>query len=102
MYIQELILENFASIFVAQNTRRIYIDFSTRKNKICLLVGPNGSGKSSLISMLTPFASIGNLDVRDSESLILDGENGYKEITIINKNDEYRIKHFYTWKMNLV
>ena len=96
MYIQELILENFASIFVAQNTRRIYIDFSTRKNKICLLVGPNGSGKSSLISMLTPFASIGNLDVRDSESLILDGENGYKEITIINKNDEYRIKHFYT------
>lgn len=96
MYIKELILENFASVFVAQNTRRIHIDFSDRKNKICLLIGPNGSGKSSLISMLTPFASIGNLDVRDSESLILDGQNGYKEVTIINNNDEYLIKHFYS------
>ena len=96
MWIKHIILENFASVKVGMKVNIVEIDFSKRKNKICLLTAPNGTGKTSLLSTFTPFASLGNLDVRDSENLILDGKNGYKEITIIDGMDEYLIKHFYS------
>ena len=96
MWIKYIKLENFASIKVGLKQRQIYIDFSNRKNHICLLSGPNGIGKTSLLSTFTPFAGVGNLDVRDSENLILSGESGYKEICIMNGSDEYIIKHFYS------
>ena len=95
MWIKHIILENFASVKVGMKVNRIEIDFSKRKNKICLLVAPNGTGKTSLLSTFTPFASLGNLDVRDGENLILQGKQGYKEITIIDRGHEYFIKHFY-------
>lgn len=98
MKIIKLILENFSNIDTAMNARRIEIDFREVKNKIILLIGPNGSGKTSLLSLLTPFATVGGLDIRNSSNLILEGKNGYKEIEIINKNDVYVIKHFYTAK----
>ena len=59
MKINYIILENFANIKTAMNADKIYIDFKKAKNKVILLVGPNGSGKTSLLSLLTPFASIG-------------------------------------------
>lgn len=96
MWIKHIILENFASVKVGMKVNKVEIDFSKRKNKICLLTAPNGTGKTSLLSTFTPFASLGNLDVRDSENLILDGKNGYKEITIIDGMNEYLIKHFYS------
>ena len=96
MYINKLILENYTSIFIGMKCRKITIDFSKRKNRICLLVAPNGTGKTSILSALTPFASLGNLDVRDATSIIREGEKGYKEIEIISGKDIYRIKHFYT------
>ena len=95
MWIKHIILENFASVKVGMKVNKVEIDFSKRKNKICLLTAPNGTGKTSLLSTFTPFASLGNLDVRDSENLILDGKSGYKEITIIDGMNEYLIKHFY-------
>ena len=98
MKINHLILENFSNIDTAMGAHRIEIDFSQVKNKIILLIGPNGSGKTSLLSLLTPFATIGGLDIRNSSNLILEGKNGYKEIEIINKTDTYLIKHFYTPK----
>lgn len=96
MWIKHIILENFASVKVGMRTERVEIDFTNRKNKICLLVAPNGTGKTSLLSTFTPFATLGNLDVRDSGNLILSGKNGYKEITIIDRGNEYLIKHFYS------
>ena len=96
MWIKHIILENFASVKVGMHVNRIEIDFSGRKNKICLLLAPNGTGKTSLLSTFTPFATLGNLDVRDSGSLILVGKSGYKEITIIDRGNEYMIKHFYS------
>ena len=77
MWIKHIILENFASINVGMKTNRLSIDFSNRKNKICLLVAPNGYGKTSLLSNLTPFATLGNLDIRDGESLIIKDKDGY-------------------------
>jgi hypothetical protein len=96
MWIKHIILENFASINVGMKTNKIFIDFSNRKNKICLLVAPNGYGKTSLLSNLTPFATLGNLDVRDGESLIIKDKDGYKELSLIDNDNEYLIKHFYT------
>ena len=98
MKINYIILENFSNIDTAMNAEKIKIDFSKAKNKIILLVGPNGSGKTSILSLLTPFASIGNLDVRNSSNLIIDGKSGYKEIEIEDKENTYLIKHFYTPK----
>ena len=97
MKIKRLILENFGFMknrFMEVN--RIDIDFSNAKNKICLIIGPNGVGKTSILSMLHPFAQVGNLDVRSGGKLIQKGKKGYKEIVIENGKDEYVIKHFYT------
>lgn len=97
MKIKKLILENFGFMqneFLEVN--RIEIDFSNSKNKICLIIGPNGVGKTSILSMLHPFAQVGNLDVRSGAKLIQKGKKGYKEIIIVDENNEYVIKHFYT------
>lgn len=96
MKIEKIILRNFSAINNAMNTNEIEIDFSNMQNKICLIIGDNGRGKTSLLSLLNPFAGVGNLDVRDGLNLILENKDGYKEIHIRNFNDYYIIKHFYT------
>ena len=98
MKVNYIILENFSNIKTAMNAEKIYIDFRKAKNKVILLVGPNGSGKTSLLSLLTPFASMGTLDVRNSSGIIVEGKNGYKEIEITDGCNTYLIKHFYTAK----
>lgn len=96
MKIEKLILRNFASIKNAQDANEITINLNESNNKICLIIGENGKGKTSILSMLSPFADLGNLDVRNTQSLILDGKEGYKEIHIRKDNDLYIIKHIYT------
>jgi DNA repair exonuclease SbcCD ATPase subunit len=96
MKILSLKLENFKAISNAMNTNSLFIDFRESKNKICLIIGPNGSGKTTVLSLLHPFADLGNLDVRNSSNLILDNKDGYKEIQMQKNNDIYVIKHFYT------
>lgn len=96
MKILKVKLKNFKSIDICMNCKEIEIDFTKMKTKICLFIGPNGSGKTSVLSLLTPFASLGNLDVRDSSPLIIEGKDGYKEIEIKNGDILYTIKHFYT------
>ena len=60
---------------------RCHGDFELDCNRpTTLIIGENGSGKTSLLSLLTPFATVGGLDVRNSTNLIIDGKNGYKEI----------------------
>lgn len=96
MVIEKLILENYASIWTALKSKRIEIDFSNRKNRICLLCAPNGGGKTSILSALTPFATLGNLDVRDTLPIITVGKKGYKEVVIRDGSTRYTIKHYYT------
>lgn len=95
MKILKLILKNFSAIKNAMNANEIELDLSNTQNKICLIIGPNGSGKTSILSLLNPFADVGNLDVRNGNNLILEDKEGYKEIHIRNEEDVYIIKHFY-------
>ena len=80
MKILKLILENFTNIKTAMSARKVTIDFTSAKNPICLLIGPNGSGKTTILSLLHPFATLVNLDVRDGHELIISVENGYFQI----------------------
>lgn len=95
--IEYLELYHFENIFTGLKANKLIIDFSKMTNVVCLLIGRNGRGKTSLLSYMTPFATLGNLDVRDSNKLIIPGKKGYKKI--IFKDDEsnvYEIEHFYT------
>lgn len=96
MKIEKVVLRNFSAIANAMKTNELTIDFSTAKNNICLIIGPNGSGKTTLMSLLTPFSDLGNLDIRNGNELILEDKEGYKEIDIIDGEDEYILKHFYS------
>ena len=96
MKIEKLILKNFASIQSAMDTNAFSLDLTNTTNKICLLIGKNGSGKTSVLSMLTPFAEVGNLDARKDQPLILAKKEGYKEIHIKDNDNLYVIKHYYT------
>ena len=96
MKITYLELENFEAVKHCMNTSKLRIDFSKSENKICLFIGPNGSGKTTILSLLNPFATLGNLDVRDSYNLIIPHKNGKKIIHIDHGTDHYEILHFYT------
>lgn len=96
MWIKYICLENFKNIKTGLKASKLEIDFSNRENTICLITGPNGMGKTSLLSCLTPFATLGNLDIRDNNQLILDKKPGYKRIIIMNGEDEIDIEHFYS------
>lgn len=96
MKILRLILENFEAIKHCMHTDRLCIDFSEAKNKVCLIIGPNGSGKTTILSLLNPFATLGNLDVRDSYGLICPHKDGMKEIWIQDGKTIYKIQHYYT------
>ena len=95
MKIEYLELKNFSNINTAFKTKKLSIDFTKCKNKIVLLTGPNGSGKTSILSCLHPFATNGNLDIRNDNPLVLIGKEGYKEIRINDDGNEYIIKHHY-------
>lgn len=95
MKILNLKMKNFKAIKVAMKSNSIEIDFTKSENKICILIGPNGSGKTTILSHLQPFADVGNLDVRSGEAMIIDGKEGYKELTIDKDGSIYIIKHFY-------
>ena len=96
MFIHLLELEHFDGIEATMHVQKITIDFSKQKHGICLITGPNGKGKTVLLSQLNPFATLGNVDVRDDLDLIIEGKNGHKKIIIIDNGNEYEIDHFYT------
>lgn len=100
MWIKRIELKNFMNIWTGLHVKRLMIDFSNREHTICLIIGPNGIGKTSFLSCLTPFATLGNLDIRDGNSIIIEGENGYKKIVIMDGEVEYEIEHFYTASKN--
>lgn len=99
MKITKIELKNFLGLYNGSGKKSIKIDFTkgSDDNKITILSGGNGKGKTFLISCLHPFAS--TLDGRSK--IIIDGENGYKEIHYdINSEKKAIIKHHYNQGRN--
>ena len=95
MKINYLRIKNFKAISAALNKKSLEIDFTKMNTKILLLLGDNGTCKTFLLSLMHPFAHLGNVDVRNDDDIILDDVDGEKEIHIENKGDIYVIKHYY-------
>ena len=96
MFIVYLELENFEGVEATMHVYRIVIDFTKQKNGICLIAGPNGKGKTVLLSQLNPFATLGNVDVRNDLNVIIKGKSGHKKIVIVDGENRFEIDHFYT------
>ena len=97
MKILSVLFENFIALDTGLNKRKVFIDFSVFKNQIILFVGPMGSGKTTILSHLIPYAQVGTLDERNSDPIIIPGENGLKEIVYDDDGVIYRIVHKYLW-----
>ncbi|ALN97887.1 hypothetical protein Bp8pS_208 [Bacillus phage vB_BpuM-BpSp] len=82
---------NFAGIFAGLGVKEVELDFKKSKNRFIMLLGGNGSGKTTMMSLLHPLR--GSNDER--KNLILEGENGLKEIHLKDDKDEYVIVHHY-------
>ena len=96
MFIRYAEFVNFVNFESGLKVHKLVIDLSKQKNPICVIIGDNGKGKTSLLSYLTPFATLGNLDVRNTTKLIIPGEKGFKRIIIVGDDgEEYDIKHHY-------
>lgn len=94
--IRELELINFTNLYVGMGITNLLIDFSKQTNVVCVIIGENGRGKTSLLSYMTPFAGIGNIEARDNSKLILPKKKGYKRIVIEDdQNHIYEIQHHY-------
>ena len=99
MYIKDLVLENFENLQTGLGITKLHIDFTKQRNPVCIIIGPNGAGKTSLLSYMTPFATVGDLDIRNSSKPIIEGKNGYKKIILVDEEkNEFEIEHFYTPK----
>lgn len=91
-------LKNFEIINTAMGKREVELDFSKSDDLICVLMGKMGSGKTALLSHLQPFATVGTLDLRNGQSLIIPNENGEKVFVIEINGDIFTVEHKYTWK----
>ena len=99
MFIKEVTLENFQNLKTGIGVRKLHIDFTKQRNPVCIIIGPNGAGKTSLLSYLTPFATVGDLDIRNATKPIIPHKDGYKRIVFVDDEmNEYEIEHFYTPK----
>lgn len=96
MRITELVLENFAPILAGTGKERISIDLTSSNMLINVFIGKIGSGKTYILSHLQPFATVGTMDVRNSDDPIIEGKDGYKKIVYDVNGIEYVIEHFYT------
>jgi DNA repair exonuclease SbcCD ATPase subunit len=97
MRIEKLHMKNFAPIFVALDKSEVTLDYSDRKDKIInIFIGQMGSCKTFLLGHHQPFATLGNLDVRNAEDLVLEGKQGIKEIVYTRGDDLFEITHVYT------
>jgi len=91
MRITRLLLKNFIGIKYGMDRDEIEIKFSDSK-RFCMLLGQNGSGKSVILSQLQPYKE----SFDDRKNLIIDGEEGRKEIDIDHNGHHYEIIHIYS------
>lgn len=90
MFLMKLKLVNFESIYNGTGKKEIEIDFPTNC-KFFRIDGVNGSGKTSILNNAQPKSR----SLTAHSSKILNGEEGFKELTYINDGIIYIISHHY-------
>lgn len=89
-------MKNFAPIFVALDKTEVELDYRKVPGKVInIFVGPMGSCKTFLLGHHQPFSTLGTLDVRNAEDMILPDKKGIKEIIYSNGDDLFEILHVY-------
>jgi len=95
--IEYLKMKNFAPIFVALEKTEVVLDYRPFKDKVInVMIGQMGSCKTFLLGHHQPFATLGTLDVRNQEDLVLAGKKGIKEIVYSKGDDLFEITHIYS------
>jgi DNA repair exonuclease SbcCD ATPase subunit len=90
-------MKNFAPLLVALDKAEVTLDYRSVADKtINIFVGQMGSCKTFLLGHHQPFATLGTLDVRNSEDMVLPDKKGVKEIVYRKDDDLYEISHIYT------
>lgn len=98
MWIAKLRLTHFAHIYSGLNKREILLDFTGENRKLInIIIGKMGSCKTIILGHLQPFATLGTLDIRNQDDIIMPGENGLKNIVFMDDATIYNITHTYTW-----
>lgn len=77
-------MKNYAGIKRASGLDEICIDFSKCISNIVLIIGPNGSGKTTILDASSPLP--------DSNSSMVDGKEGIKEISYIDNDVIYNLR----------
>lgn len=97
MRIQSLFLKNFAPIASALDKFEVRLVFDPPNNKkINVIVGRMGTCKTFILGHLQPFATLGSLDVRNQDDLVIESKTGLKELVIQDGYDTYKIQHIYS------
>lgn len=84
MKLLRLYMKNYAGIKRASGLDEICIDFSKCISNIVLIIGPNGSGKTTILDASSPLP--------DSNSSMVDGKEGVKEISYIDNDVIYNLR----------
>ena len=84
MKLLRLYMKNYAGIKRASGLDEICIDFSKCISNIVLIIGPNGSGKTTILDASSPLP--------DSNSSMVDGKEGIKEISYIDNDVIYNLR----------
>ena len=97
MRIKRLVLEHFAAILAGTGKERVELDLTSIENRFIVFIGPIGSGKTYILSHLQPFATVGSLDVRNTDDPIIEGKDGLKIFECEKDGHEYVATHHYIW-----
>lgn len=96
MRIEYLHMKNFAPIFVVMDKTDVYLDYRACEGKVInIFVGQMGSCKTFLLGHHQPFATLGALDVRNADDMVLPDKKGVKEIVYRDGDDLFEIIHYY-------
>lgn len=98
MRILRLRLKNFAPLYYSLDRDEVTLDYTLPELKskvIFIFVGKMGSCKTFLLGHHTPFATLGSLDARNGEDMVMPGKRGVKEIIYRHNDHIYEIVHIF-------
>ena len=96
--LEYLHMKYFTLPFVALGMTEVTLDYRDTNKLINIFVGKMGTCKTFLLGHHQPFATLGNLDVRNKKDMVMAGKKGVKEMIYRDTigNHIFEITHYYT------